>query len=261
MNTSTIEHTFRQKVSEQVRVISEGMSRFRVFTPFHFDDGDHLAIVLRQERDGWSFSDEGHTFMHLTYSLDEKSLHQGTRRRIIDNALSVYKVEERQGELVLPVSEPHLGDGLFSFVQALMKISDVSFLSRERVRSTFMEDFRALIAGVVPAERLAFDWISRERDEQGKYPVDCRINGMARPLFVYALTNDDRVRDATIAMHQYEKWGTPHVGVGIFEDQERINRKVLARFSDMCDKQFSSLSNNRDRISGYIGEHLRAPLQ
>jgi hypothetical protein len=38
--------------------------------------------------------------------------------------------------------------------------------------------------------------------------------------------------------------------------REQVNRKVLARFSDVCEKQFSSLSANKDRISRYIEELL-----
>jgi hypothetical protein len=45
--------------------------------------------------------------------------------------------------------------------------------------------------------------------------------------------------------------------VGIFENQEDVNRKVLARFSDVCEKQFSSLSA-RDRIQRYFEDALAA---
>lgn len=42
--------------------------------------------------------------------------------------------------------------------------------------------------------------------------------------------------------------------MGIYDYQEQVSRKVLARFSDTCEKQFSSLTPNRDRISQYLSE-------
>ena len=47
MNTNNIERDFREKVCGEIRLLDEGMDRYRVFTPFQFDDGDHLAIVYR----------------------------------------------------------------------------------------------------------------------------------------------------------------------------------------------------------------------
>ena len=77
--TIGIDRDFREKVCAEIRVLDEGMDRYRVFTPFQFDDGDHLAIVLKRKASQWLLSDEGHTFMHLTYPVDEKELQRGTR--------------------------------------------------------------------------------------------------------------------------------------------------------------------------------------
>ena len=260
MTIETIEQDFRRKVCAQVRLESEGTGRYRVFTPFLFDDGDHLSIVLKSEAGRWVLSDEGHTYMHLTYDLDERSLYRGTRQQIITNALSAFTVQDREGELVLTVPDGRYGDALFDFVQALLKITDVTYLSRERVKSTFMEDFRAFMEEQVPETRRQFDWYHPRNDPEGKYVVDCRINGRARPIFVHALLNDNRTRDATITLLQFERWEIPFRSVSVFENQEEISRKVLARFSDVCGKQYSSLAANKDRIARYLQEALREGL-
>jgi hypothetical protein len=126
MPIETIEQDFKQKVCESLRLASEGVDRYRVLTPFLFEDGDHLAIVLKREQGRWILSDEGHTYMHLTYDLDEKDLQRGTRQKIITSALSTFAVDDRNGELILGIRDNRYGDALYSFVQALLKISDVT---------------------------------------------------------------------------------------------------------------------------------------
>ena len=128
MNTQAVEQSFREKVCAKIRIVLEDKDRYRVFTPFLFEDGDHLSIVLRKQNGAWLLSDEGHTYMHLTYDLDEKDFQKGTRQKIISNALSAFRVEDRDGELIARVSEDRFGDALYSFVQALLK---VTVLTRE----------------------------------------------------------------------------------------------------------------------------------
>ena len=256
MTLELVERDFQTKVCAQVDLRSEGVDRYRVFTPFRFDDGDHLPIVLKREGDRWILSDEGHTYMHLTYRLDERSLHQGARQEIISNALSAFSVDDRDGELMLSIRDDRYGDALFDFVQAILKISDVTFLSREHVRSAFIDDFISFFEEQVPEPRRQVNWHHPQRDPEGNYPVDCRINGTARPMFVYALPNDRKTRDATISVLQFERWGLSFRTLSIFENQEGINRKVLARFSDVSEKQYSSLAVNKDRITQYLQEVL-----
>ena len=255
MSIESVEKDFQKKVSEMVRLESEGIQRYRVFTPFRFDDGDHLVIVLKKEDSQWLLTDEAHTFMRLTYDVEAKDLHKGTRQKIISNALSEFHIETRSGELIQYIRDEEYGISLYSFVQAILKLSNVSFLSRERIRSTFKDDFRALLTETVPEERLIFDWTESAYDPDGKYIIDCRINGSPKPLFVQALASDGATRDATITFLNFEKWDIPFRSLAIFEDQEIISRKVLSRFTDICDRQFSSLTANRNRIQLFLSEN------
>ena len=88
MTDEHIEREFQEHASGKIRLAAEGPYRFRVFTPFVFDDGDHLAVVLRKEGAGWVLSDEGNTYMHLAEDGDEPDPRKKTRRRIMSNALS-----------------------------------------------------------------------------------------------------------------------------------------------------------------------------
>lgn len=256
MSVKAIEKDFIDKVSAEIQLSADGKDRFLVFTPFHFNDGDQLVIVLKKMGDRWVLSDEAHTYMHLSYYMDEQRLHSGNRQKLILKALSMFEVEDYDGELVIDVSDGHYGEALYDFVQALLKIIDVTYLSGETVQSTFIDDFRAFLYQKVELDRMTFNWQHPTKDPDGIYKVDCRINGKIPPLFVFALNSDTKTQAATITLHQFKAWGVDCQSIGIFEKENATIRNVFLRFNDICDTYFTDIIENGEEIGQYLQDYI-----
>jgi hypothetical protein len=257
-----IQRSFKESACGEIEVVSSGLNRFIVHVPFTFDDGDHFVVLLKEEGGSWFLSDEGHTFMHLSYDYTNLEFDQGTRRSIIDAVLSNFGIEDRAGELVLPIPTGKYGDALFSFAQAITRISDVNFLDRDRVRSTFKEDFHRLVedkSREAGFESIQFDYTHPVQDPQKQYPVDVRINGKVTPqLLVFGIGNDTNCRDATIILQQWEKWEESFQSITVFRDQTEINRFVLARFTNVAGRLLSSLESAKDRLGSYFTQAIKS---
>jgi hypothetical protein len=258
MTINDIQRAFKESACGELDIATGGMNRYVVHVPFTFTDGDHYVVLLKQEGKRWLLSDEAHTFMHLSYDLTDAEFDQGNRRKIIDGVLNNHGIEDRSGELVLPIPEGRYGDALFSFVQAITRIADVIYLNRERVRSTFFEDFRRLVeekAEAVGMQDVQFNYTHPTHDPEHHYPVTARLNGRTtQQLLIFGISNDEQCRDATITLHQWEKWHEKFHSFGVFRDQMEINRLVLARFSDIAGRQLSSLEIARERLPQYLRE-------
>ena len=254
MNTENIETAFKNSVAQSIRLLPEGENRYHVFTPFHFDDGDHFVIILEKNHNNkWHITDRGHTYMHISYCTDINTLSTGTRNSIINNTLEKHHVTEVQGQLVAQIDEmAHAGNILYNYIQCLNDIVGVSYWSREQVRSTFIADLEDFIQQCVPAERLMIDYINVAHDNRGTYPVDYCIVGNNKPLHIYGIKNNAKCRDATISMLQFQHWNEPFVPLGIFEDLKSISKKVLSRFTDVCPAHFSTLMHHKDEIEKHI---------
>ncbi len=244
-----IESSFRDKVCSAVELRREGANRYRVVNPYIYGDGDYLSIVLRRQDGQWLLSDEATTYMHLSYKLDDRALEAETRRRVIGNALSFFGVDDDDGELRINILDDRYGDALFSLVQAMLRISDVTFLSRERVQTTFRQDLREYLSQITDSAERTFDWAHPEHDPERLYTADCHMNGSRkRPVVIYGLVGDAGVRDVTIALQRFEVWAYKVYSVGVFEHFDEISKKPLMRLLDVLDKSFTSLHENKERI-------------
>lgn len=243
-----IETDFISKVSKQISLEKVAHNIFEVLTPYTFSDGDHFSIVLKKERDKWILTDEANTLMHLEIlGISEVCLLNGTRKKLLSAILEQYTLKDRDGELVLEIHDDDYGLAFHNFSQALIQISDLEFLSRERVKKTFLDDFKDLITQAVDINRCYFDWNDIVNDPIGKYSVDCKINSMEKPLMIFALNNDAKTSNSTITIHQFEKWGIDFYPIGIFDDMTQLNKKTVARFIDVCGKTYSNIRDKQNR--------------
>jgi hypothetical protein len=259
MKIESVLAQFKEKVNEKVAVIERGTNRYTIITPFIFEDGDSIVIILKYnaELKSWYLTDEEHTFFHLGYFIDEKDMFSGTRQMIIDNALSMYGISNKAGELIKVVEEDKFGDALYDFVQSLMKINDVTYLDRERVRSTFYEDFQVSMRQIATKRKIEVRFnVYDKSDIKKEYPIDCIIITKKQPVFLFAIHNDNKCKDATITIYEFHRRAIDFHPIAIFENQEGISSKTLARFTVTCDKLIPSLSYVEEVDKYLMNYHL-----
>ncbi len=104
---------------------AEGADRFRVFTPFRFDDGDGFVVVLRRDEGRWFLTDEGNSFLHLSDEFEESAL-RGGGCRVVAVALTRFGVEDRDGELRPEIPEDRPAEALRSFVGAIGRVAEIA---------------------------------------------------------------------------------------------------------------------------------------
>lgn len=243
----------RRKLCAEIEIEPEGVDRFVVYVPFSFDDGDHFVVLLKRESGRWWLTDEGHTLMHMEYfGVDFRT---PSRWKVVENALANHGIQHVAGELRMPMDEPFSGDRVYSFIQGLARVSNVTAMTRDFVRSSFMDDFRATLGDVLPPEVTEFDWTDDAHDSEGNYPVDCMVRTTVKPWFIFGVGSDDKCNLTTLTCRTFEGWGVPFQSMVIYRDQEDIGRKPLARLTNVVGKQFSSL-DERDLIHSFVKNQI-----
>ena len=92
MNLELIGREFKSKICDEIALTQEGLSRFIVFNPFMFDDGDHLVVLLKGKEGKWLLPMRAYVYV----SYDDIDIDKGTRKKVIDNVLVSYGIKTRK---------------------------------------------------------------------------------------------------------------------------------------------------------------------
>lgn len=220
-------------------------NRVIVDTPFRFPDGDSLLILAEPiSTGGLRLSDCGHTLMHLSYSMDVDDIAKpGNRNELFQRIINENGLSFESGQIFVDVSSDDIGRAVFRLGQAISQIFDISFLSRNRVSSTFYEDLDRAIHMVAPNARIQKNYIVENRDSAEDYPVDYRLDfpqgGL--PLFLFGIPSNEKAKLATLVIQHWRTEGLQFTSFIVFQDQLRIGRPDVARLTNVGDESISSL--------------------
>ncbi len=218
-------------------------------TPFSFPDGDHYPIYLSETGTGGiRLSDGGHTLMHLSYENDVDKFFEGTRNVLMEQTIAQQRVgyDPDKGAFFVDASMEHLADAVFRLGQAITRVYDLTFLNRSHVASTFYDDLQERIKSVIPEDKIKRDYSVPGLPGAENYLVDFFIETKGTPLFLYGVPSRDKARLVTIFLHHLIQNRVDFDSLIVFDNQEEIPRKDLARLSNVGGEMIASLNAEDD---------------
>jgi len=256
MDIKEFERIFKKSVCDEISLTSVGIDRYRISSPFQFDDGDHIKIVLKRDGKDWILSDEGHTLMHLNYYLDETQLLEGHREKILFETVENLSLSYDRGRIFTKIDKKSMGNQLFRLIQGIIQIDDVLYLSREQDTYPFLEDVKSFIYKSISEEHILENWTNPQSDPEKEFLVDFKINGMNNPLFIFRLNNDYKVLKSAITLYEFDRTKFPNRSIGIYRDLDKITPKNRRKFSRLCNVEFTHFYDQQEGIIDYFNSTL-----
>lgn len=249
MELKVLQEKLCKSLCAEVHLYPKGTDYLFVNTPFTFSDGDVYSIYLRSHgEDKFRVTDLGHTLMHLSYDNDIDKFRQATRGRLFEQILMEMDIQESDGELFTDATTGNIGETVLRYAQSITKITDLTFLNRARVESTFYDDLMETLKTIVDENKIKINYIIHSMPNAEDYPVDYRIEGKEKeePLFILGIPGRDKARLATIILEHLLREGIRFNSLLVFSNQQEIPRRDLARLSNVGGEMVASLDATDD---------------
>lgn len=245
-----IEKVFSAGFHRTISLAEKRPNLYQLKAPFFYPDGDMMEVFLRVLPDNsLVVEDLGMALMRLSYqfSLDSKN-----KQKIFREILNAYCVEEKDGNIFIKSDVEELFSKTMQLIQVINKVSDISFLKRETVKTMFYEYFENFLFQDLRKHQPIRDYYPSFDEKKKQYPSPFALLRKGRdPICLFPISSDEKCKDATITIQQYELHGFKPETIAVFENQEDIGRKPLAHLSNVVGKQFSTLEGNEGRILEY----------
>lgn len=232
----------------RVRLVERPNGRTMLETPFTFPDGDGYPVYVEPTRTGGiRLGDGGNTLMRLSYETEVDGIRRGARARLLEQVLRENGIEEDRGEFYLESSLDSVGDAVFRFGQGVTRIHDILFLNRGRVSNDFYEKLQRILKEILPPERIEEDYLEARLPAAEDYRIDYHVpRTSGDSLFVFGIANRDKARLTTIILERLLRHDIPFDSLLVFDDQQQVPRRDLARLSNVGGEMVASLDARED---------------
>ena len=249
----------RDRIASDIAVDSIDKNHAVIYMPFVFDDGDQCSIFLeRDEKNTWNLSDDGDVFKRA--SEIGMNFNKDNNKERLQKLTDFYGVEQNNGALELLADEASLGDSIFTLTQTCLEATWLAKTPKKREQKPkrdFSSKFEKLVSRAIPKLGLKFNWHDNIHDEKGYYPVDCRIPGGGKQLFLFGVPNPLACMRATITCQHYRIAGAEFHAVAIYDHEENLPKKPADQLNDVVDKRFPRIQENK-QIESYIRRYAQA---
>jgi len=246
----------RDRIASDIVVDRIDDNHVVVYMPFTFDDGDQCSIFLeRDDNSKWHLSDDGDAFKRASeLGMD---FAKASNKDRLEKLIEFYGVVENEGSLDLLSDEAGLGDSVFVLTQTCLEAAWLAKTPKKREKKqkqNFSRKFESLVARAVPDLEIEFNWHDETHDEKGRYPVDCRVLGSKKQLFLFGASNPYACMRATITCQHYRITGAEFHAVAIYDHEETLSKKPADQLNGVVDKRFPRIQENKP-IEAYIREY------
>lgn len=225
LDVSGFINEYTKWLSEEIAVNDVG-EYFEITAPYLDVNNDYIQFYVRQNGDDVLFSDDGSTLHKLEM---EGVLLTPQRKELLSRILLQYGVGLKDDCLVASAPVNKASRKKHSFIQAMLHVEDMAFLSRNRVSSLFIEDVQDYFTSnkIYFAERVQFTGISGythnydfllQRSDSRPERLCQTVNrpdkgSVGSIIFAWTDTRPERSSDSRLVV--------------ILNDQERIPESVI----------------------------------
>ncbi|MBH0112741.1 DUF1828 domain-containing protein [Novosphingobium sp. YJ-S2-02] len=198
---------------------------YAVSTAFRDNSGDRLSFYIETGGDGFDLVDGGDYLPELV----ARDIHiaGGTRGDLLNAILSeagAYWDRETYEIRADGVAEADLAVRSIQFLSALIRVRDLSLITKDRVKSAFREDFIREVTARY-GEEFEIEESAPPTKDLEEFPADVvlrSING-GRPGAIYLVNNSDKLNEALLAWQEVHKIRADVAMVAVIEDNRMTN--------------------------------------
>lgn len=224
----------------------------QLIAPFYHEDGDMIDIFIEKRGDDIiRISDYGMTVMRLSYSYE---LDTPKKMEIFNRILSENRVNVDDGNIYIDTGTEHLYTAITQFAQAISKVSSMRMYKKEVIRSMFYELVKEFVRTELKNYNPQFNAVPIAN--RPELEVDYLFENGKRPLYLFAVRDDNKAKMVTISSLEFLNAGIPFRSAVVYEDFEVLSRVDKRIILSRTDKQFPDFEDFRANSSQYLRREL-----